>query len=165
MDRGLRLSRARREEVLRILRGRGWKIGFAESCTGGLLAGAFARVPGVSDVFLGAVVSYSNQVKHELLGVSENTLRFEGAVSARTAFEMARGVCRHLGTDCAIAVTGIAGPSGGSVEKPVGTVWFAVRGPGFEETHRQQFKGDRDAIQDQAVEFATEFLLQELLQK
>lgn len=165
MERGLHLSRARLDELLRVLRARDLKIGFAESCTGGLLSGSFARVPGVSDVFLGSVVSYSNQVKIDLLGVSPTTLRFDGAVSERVAREMARGACEHLHVECSIAVTGIAGPSGGTPEKPVGTVWFAVRGPAFEAAVRRQFSGDRDAIQNQAVEFATEFLLGELLKK
>lgn len=157
------MSRARVENAIRVLRERRWTLGFAESCTGGLLSGEFARVAGVSDVFLGSVVSYSNQVKAKFLDVGANSLRFEGAVSERVAREMARGACARLECDCAVAVTGIAGPGGGSPAKPVGLVWFAAKGPGFEVVESRQFNGDREAIQNQAVVFATELLLQELL--
>jgi PncC family amidohydrolase len=133
-------------------------IGFAESCTGGRLSAAWAEVPGVSDIFLGSVVSYSNQVKMDFLGVQENSLKDEGAVSQTVAMQMARGARKSLKVDWALAITGIAGPTGGSAEKPVGTVWFAISGPGFEEAQKKIFSGDRVQIQRSSVEFATEWL-------
>ena len=98
----------------------------AESCTGGGVAAAITSCPGSSDVFKGAVVAYSNEVKSSLLGVSEDTLRLFGAVSEETVREMAAGVSSVMKSDCAIATSGIAGPGGGTKEKPVGTVWVAT---------------------------------------
>lgn len=149
-------------QVLAELRRRKWTLGFAESCTGGLLSGSFARIAGVSDTFMGSIVSYSNDVKIEQLGVSPESLKSVGAVSEEVAREMARGICSRLKVSCSVAVTGIAGPSGGSVEKPVGTVWFAVKGPTFEAAEKRIFVGDRAAVQDQSVDFAVELLLREL---
>ena len=151
------------ESVISELRTRNLHLGLAESCTGGLLSSEFARLPGVSDVFAGSVVSYSNAVKRDLLDVSEKTLQEQGAVSEEVALEMARGVCRKLRVECAIAVTGIAGPSGGSVGKPVGTVWLAVKGPHFEVVQRKLFSGDRALIQNQSAQFGFKLLLQGLL--
>ena len=99
---------------------------FAESCTGGLLASAAASTAGVSAVFPGSVVTYSDKAKIELLSVAPETIERYGAVSARCAAEMARGALRLFGTVVAVSVTGIAGPGGGTPEKPVGTVWFAI---------------------------------------
>ena len=149
--------------LLSELRQRKFHLGLAESCTGGLLSSELAKIPGVSDVFLGSVVTYSNQVKQDLLGVSETTLQVHGAVSEEVAREMVRGVCSRLKVECAIAVTGIAGPSGGSVEKPVGTVWLAVKGPNFEVVQRKLFSGDRVNIQNQSAQSGFKLLLQELL--
>lgn len=144
------------------LRARNYSVGFAESCTGGLLSATMAAVPGVSDIFIGSVVSYSNDVKEKMLDVSGNTLKSEGAVSSTVARQMAQGLRARLNTKCAVAITGIAGPSGGSPEKPVGTVWFAAVGPGFEVTEKKHFSGDREKVQKQAAEYAIEFLAKSL---
>lgn len=146
------------QALIEKLRAREYSVSFAESCTGGLLSATMAAVPGVSDIFMGSVVTYSNFAKMEMLGVSENVLKSEGAVSASVARQMAQGVRARLKTKCSIAITGIAGPNGGSPEKPVGTVWFAVSGPGVEVTDVKLFSGDRVEIQKQAVEFAYKML-------
>jgi nicotinamide-nucleotide amidase len=114
------------EAVSRLLIEKNQTMATAESCTGGLLANWITNVPGASQYFLGGVVSYSNSAKVEMLGVSEKTLQQFGAVSAETALEMARGVRKKTGADFGISVTGIAGPTGGSDQKPVGTVFIAV---------------------------------------
>lgn len=113
-------------EVNALLRERRFMLSTAESCTGGGVAAAITSCPGSSEVFKGAVVAYSNEVKSSLLGVSEDTLRLFGAVSEETVREMAAGVSSVMKSDCAIATSGIAGPGGGTKEKPVGTVWVAT---------------------------------------
>ncbi|MDR2891255.1 MAG: nicotinamide-nucleotide amidohydrolase family protein [Alistipes sp.] len=112
--------------VAESLRARGLTLAVAESCTGGRLAAAFTAAAGASEYFVGGVVAYSNDVKAGVLGVSAATLATHGAVSREVAVEMASGVRLLTGADCAIATTGIAGPGGGSPQKPVGTVWIAV---------------------------------------
>lgn len=154
--------RSQIEKLVAELRRRRLSLGFGESCTGGLLSGTVAAIPGVSDIFMGSVVSYSYNAKVDLLGVSWDTLNNQGAVSEDVARQMARGVCERLKVNCSAAITGIAGPSGGTPEKPVGTVWFAVRGPRFEVAEKKLFAGDREAIQVQSVEFAVNLLLREL---
>lgn len=145
-----------RERVLAAasaLRARGQTVSFAESCTGGLVAASFAAENGVSDVFYGGVVAYSNDVKFRVLGVPTSVVRQLGAVSTTTALAMARGVRAVVATDWAASITGIAGPSGGSEQKPVGTVCFAVVGPGVEWSSQQHFSGDRNAVQRKSAEF------------
>lgn len=115
--------------VLRQLRGRGQTLAVAESCTGGGLGAALAAVPGASEVFLGGVIAYANAVKRDLLGVPESLLESHGAVSDPVAMAMAQGVRRCTGADWALAITGVAGPGGGSADKPVGLVHIAVVGP------------------------------------
>jgi PncC family amidohydrolase len=102
------------------------KLAFAESCTGGLLASRITSVAGASDYFLGSFVVYSNEMKEEILGVSKATLQVQGAVSKETVQEMLEGVFKRTSADYAIAVSGIAGPAGGTAENPVGTVWAAI---------------------------------------
>lgn len=149
-------------QVIERLRSLNQTLGFAESCTGGLASATLSSVAGVSDIFLGSVVSYSNQIKESLLQVSAGTLKNEGAVSEQTALQMAHGLRNQLKCHWSVAITGIAGPTGGTPEKPVGTVWFAVVGPGFEASQRKLFTGTRVEIQTQATQFAFEFLFQSL---
>lgn len=122
------LTRLMVGEVVQLLRDKQSTVGFAESCTGGLLSSLFTQVPGVSDVFSGSVVSYANSVKQNVLGVSEDTLKQVGAVSSKCAEEMASGAKKALNVNIAVAITGIAGPSGGSPDKPVGTVFIGLVG-------------------------------------
>ncbi len=146
-----------RERVLAAasaLRAREQTVAFAESCTGGLVAASFAAESGVSDVFHGGIVAYSNDVKFRVLGVPTSVVRQLGAVSTTTAIAMARGARDVVATDWAVSITGIAGPSGGTAQKPVGTVCFAVVGPGVEWSSQQHFSGDRNAVQQKSAEFA-----------
>src|SRR5262249_38412939 len=110
------------EVVLDLCRAQGLTLATAESCTGGLVAGRLTAIPGSSDVVLGGIVSYANEVKRDVLGVSAETLAVHGAVSAETAVEMVQGARRALGADVAVSITGVAGPDGGTPEKPVGLV-------------------------------------------
>jgi nicotinamide-nucleotide amidase len=137
-----------------LLQAHGKTIGVAESCTGGRIAAALTTVPGSSRSFLGGVVAYDNAVKVGELGVSETTLDRFGAVSEETATAMARGARERLGTSYAIATTGIAGPDGGSEEKPVGLVWFAIDAEGEIHPYHFNFSGDRDAVQRRATVMA-----------
>lgn len=148
--------------VISEIRARKLTLSFAESCTGGRLSASVAEFPGVSDIFLGSVVSYAYQAKVDLLGVSWDTLKSEGAVSEKIASQMAEGCRRCLKSSWSVAITGVAGPTGGTPDKPVGTVWFAVSGPNFDRAEKKLFSGDRVQIQQQSVEFALEFLLKSL---
>jgi nicotinamide-nucleotide amidase len=131
---------------------RGLTLGVAESVTGGGIADAIVAISGASRAFSGGIVAYGNRVKRELLGVRKKTLKAHGAVSEETAIEMARGARKALDVDVALATTGIAGPDGGSEEKPVGLVWFAlVDARGVVETHRSTFPGQRGDIRDRAT--------------
>jgi nicotinamide-nucleotide amidase len=152
------------DQVLIALRSKHWTLGFAESCTGGLMSSTLTARAGVSDVFLGSVVSYANSIKTEVLQVSEATLSSDGAVSTPTVIQMAQGAQHLLKCHCVVSVSGVAGPSGGSVDKPVGTVCLAVLGPGFEYAVMTRFSGDRNEIQRQSVNKGFELLLQHLLQ-
>lgn len=109
-----------------LLRAKKLMMGTAESCTGGRIANMITLIAGSSDYFAGGIVSYSNEVKHNVLGVSEENLRLHGAVSREVVEQMALGAIRTLGCDCSVATSGIAGPGGGTPEKPVGTVWVAA---------------------------------------
>lgn len=137
-------------------------LAVAESCTGGLVAHRLTNVPGSSEYFLGGVVSYADAVKHGVLGVSGETLLHHGAVSQQGALEMAQGVCRVLGAQVGLAVTGIAGPGGGSVEKPVGLTWIAVITPHGERIERYLWEGDRKENKNSSGEAALRLLLDEL---
>lgn len=114
------------KEIGCLLRSANLTLSTAESCTGGGVAARITSVPGSSDYFMGGIVAYANEVKRELLHVSMETLEKRGAVSRETVIEMAKGAMKTLKTDCAIATSGIAGPGGGTLEKPVGTIWIAV---------------------------------------
>jgi nicotinamide-nucleotide amidase len=129
--------------VLAALRQRGQTLAVAESCTGGGLGAALAAVPGASDVFLGGVIAYANSVKQQLLGVPAGTLAVHGAVSDPVALAMAEGACRVTGADWAIAVTGVAGPGGGSADKPVGLVHIAIAGPAGSSSAAVRFGASR----------------------
>ena len=138
-------------EILALLRERGQTVSVAESCTGGLVASALARIPGASKAFFGGAVAYDNSLKERVLGVSRAALDAHGAVSEEVALAMAQGARSAFGTGYAVAVTGIAGPDGGTAEKPVGLVWFATAGPAGVRTHRVQFRADdRVLIQQRA---------------
>lgn len=150
-------------ECIQLLRQREQTVGFAESCTGGVLSAIFARAPGVSDIFVGAIVAYSNSLKERLLGVPSPLLRSVGAVSLPVARKMASGARLTLQSTWAISVTGIAGPSGGTPVKPVGTVCFAIVGPGVEEVVQKRFDGSRREIQLAAAKFALKLLRHALM--
>ncbi len=139
-------------ELAQCLAAKGWTLATAESCTGGWIAKCCTDLAGSSAWFERGFVSYSNQAKRELLGVTAETLESEGAVSAAVAAQMAEGARRRAGVDVALSVTGIAGPDGGSAEKPVGTVWFgwSLRGQPA-HTELQHFEGDRDTVRRQTV--------------
>ncbi len=125
----------------------------AESCTGGLLGAAITAVPGASAVFRGGILAYHNDVKRDILGVTKAQLATHGAVSGATVEAMARGLRTRFAVDVAIAVSGIAGPDGGTEAKPVGTVWIAVLGPvDLLSVHKYHFDGDRDDIRRDSVQ-------------
>lgn len=140
---------------------RGLTVGTAESCTGGLVAGAITAVPGSSEVIRGGVVSYAIPVKHDVLGVSWDILNAPGvgAVSGECAAAMCEGARRVLGTDLAVSVTGIAGPGGEEPGKPVGTVWFGLAKAGSTHTERHLLSGSRDEVRRKAVLIAVGLLL------
>jgi len=137
--------------VLDLCREQGLTLATAESCTGGLVAARLTSVPGSSDVFVGGVVAYSNGVKARELGVPEATLERFGAVSAEAAEAMTAGARERLGADVAVSVTGVAGPGGGTPEKPVGLVFLYAQGPSGSLARRLDFPGDREAIRGRAT--------------
>ncbi len=139
------------QTLVDLLNARGLTCATAESCTGGGVGSAITAVPGSSAVFLGGVISYANSVKEHVLGVSAADLETVGAVSSEVAAQMARGARTLLGTDLAVSITGIAGPGGGSAEKPVGLVWFGLATDKAARTEKALFSGDRDAVRAQAV--------------
>lgn len=134
----------------------------AESCTGGLVAHVLTEIAGSSVVVRGGVVAYADDVKRDTLGVPAEVLAAHGAVSAQVALAMAGGARRVLGTDLAVAVTGIAGPAGGTPEKPVGLVYVAIAGPEGSEVERHQWPGDRSANKRASAQAALELVLRHL---
>ena len=142
------------EALVDVLKARGETLACAESCTGGMLGAALTELPGVSSVFLGSAVTYCNDAKERILGVSHQTLLDHGAVSEETAREMAVGAMRAYGSDRAIAVTGIAGPGGATETKPVGLVYIAVTDGPRVVVSRNVFKGDRSDVRSQTVSVA-----------
>lgn len=140
-------------------------IAVAESCTGGLLSNMLTNVPGSSDYFLGSIVSYANQAKIHLLNVNPETLERFGAVSRETVIEMAHGVRRVFSADIGISVSGIAGPGGGTLEKPVGTTWIGMSEGESDQAWFFRLNGDRQENKQQAAELALRLLNDYLKQK
>jgi len=136
----------------------------AESCTGGLLSSTIVDVSGASKIFLGGFITYSNQEKRNRLGVKSNTLKNHGAVSSKTAEAMAKGVCMQVGTNIGISTTGIAGPTGGTKEKPVGTVFIGLCYNGEVLSKRFLFRGNREKIRIRTVKMALKMLI-DLIEK
>ncbi|HZK89019.1 MAG TPA: CinA family protein [Stellaceae bacterium] len=144
--------------VLALCRARGWHVATAESCTGGLVAAALTAIAGSSDVVDRGFVTYSNEAKMELLGVPETMLAAHGAVSGETALAMAMGAVARAGVDLAVSITGVAGPGGGSAEKPVGLVHFGVATKTGGHAEHRIFPGDRTEIRRAAMVLALELL-------
>ncbi len=149
-------------QIIATLQERGETIAFAESCTGGRIAAAFTAISGSSAIFSGSVVSYANHIKQQWLGVHPKTLEQHGAVSQECVHEMLSGILTMADADYAIAVSGIAGPTGGSVEKPVGTVYIGIRTPQDETIYHHVFAGNRTAVQEASVYFAIQTLGEKL---
>jgi nicotinamide-nucleotide amidase len=149
--------------VLDLCRQRGLTIGVAESCTGGLLGARLTAIAGSSDVVQGGVISYSNRAKIELLGVDESLIRTHGAVSEQVACAMAAGARRATKASVGLAITGVAGPGGGSEEKPVGTVWIAVDIHGDTQPRLLRMWGDREEIRQRSAQWTMELLRQRLM--
>lgn len=147
------------EQVLAACRAAGLKVATAESCTGGLIAGALTAIAGSSDVVECGFVTYSNAAKADMLGVPAELIASVGAVSEAVARRMAEGALARSRADLAVAVTGVAGPGGGSAEKPVGLVWFGLARAGRVVTQRRVFPGDRAAVRRAAVAEALRLLL------
>ena len=146
--------------LLAALRERGLKLATAESCTGGLIAAILTEVAGSSDVFERGFVTYSNEAKTELLGVDAALIDAQGAVSEPVALAMAVGAVARSHAQVAVSVTGVAGPTGGSVDKPVGTVWFGWSVGGQVRTERRRFDGDRAAVRAATVQHALRVLME-----
>lgn len=145
------VNRTPADAVLELLKNRGETVTFAESCTGGLLCGAFVDCAGASDCLKESFVTYANEAKEQMLGVKSETLARCGAVSGECAREMALGAARAAGADWAVSVTGIAGPGGGTAEKPVGTVWIGVAHGGAAQAREYHFRGQRQWIRKLSV--------------
>lgn len=139
----------------------GLTMATAESCTGGMLASAITAIPGASNVFTHGYVTYANAAKTQMLGVPEAMLLAHGAVSEPVARAMAEGARTRAKVDYAISITGVAGPDGGTAEKPVGTVWFGLAGHAGTQAYHKRFAGDRESVRIQAVLFALALLAQQ----
>ncbi len=150
------------ELVLEAARARSARIATAESCTGGLVGARLTEIPGSSDVYVGGVVAYANELKTGVLGVDPALVAEHGAVSEPVALAMARGAVERLGADAAVSVTGIAGPGGGSEAKPVGTIWYGVAYVGEVTGHRSLLPGTRHDIRARAAQAALHLLLRRL---
>lgn len=149
-------------DLLDALRQAGLKIATAESCTGGNIAHHLTLVAGCSDVYMGGAVTYSNEAKADILGVDPDVIETEGAVSEPVVRAMAEGACRRFHTQCAVATSGIAGPSGGTDDKPVGTVWTAVVTPRGTFSELYHLAGPRSEIIDKATLLVLRLLLNHL---
>lgn len=149
-------------EIINLCSQKKIKIAFAESCSGGLLSALFTEFAGVLEIFDCSVVSYSNQAKIDFLGVKKRSLDLYGAVSQEVALEMANGLIKIANVDLTIAITGIAGPSGGSLDKPVGLVYIALVSLDKKNVKKFEFKGNRSQIRFQGVEMVLTMILDEL---
>jgi PncC family amidohydrolase len=147
------------EELGRLFTAKGLTLATAESCTGGLLAGRITGVPGSSAYFIGGVVSYAYAAKEALLGVDPHTLQALGAVSREVACQMARGARERLGVDVAVSVTGVAGPTGGTPDKPVGLVWIGLSDADGERATRYLWDSDRAGNRQLSVQAALQMLV------
>jgi PncC family amidohydrolase len=147
------------EKLVSILSERGLKVTFAESCTGGLLGATLTSVSGASGVFDGSIVSYANEIKNKKLGVDKAVLDSVGAVSEECARQMALGAKKAFSADCAASITGIAGPLGGTSEKPVGTVFIAAAFGDKVTVEHCLFAGDREAVREESVAKALDMLV------
>lgn len=152
-------TKALAERAGQLLLQRGLTLGVAESCTGGLLAAYITDVAGSSAYFLGGIVAYSNAIKHRLLGVSLRTLKSQGAVSAETVQEMARGARERLRVDIAVAITGIAGPTGALPGKPVGLTYIGLAGPDSDLVREYIWQGDRRLNRENSARAALELVV------
>ena len=150
------------EEVVKLLKGKKMTVTTVESCTGGLLSGTLVDVAGVSDVFNQAFVTYANEAKYSLVGVKKETLDSYGAVSEETAREMAEGGAKAAKADACLSVTGIAGPDGGTAEKPVGLVYIGCHVNGNTVVERNVFSGSRREVREQSVLAALKLLKKQL---
>ncbi len=148
------------EQVVLKLKEKNWHVSTAESCTGGLISGTLVNVSGASEVFGEGYVTYSNEAKHKLLGVSLETLKEYGAVSSQVAEQMAKGAMEAAGAQASVAVTGIAGPDGGTPLKPVGLVYIGCCAEGRISVKEYHFKGSRQEVRQQTVEAALKLLLE-----
>lgn len=148
-----------------LLRQMGLTLASAESCTGGLLGHLVTNVPGSSDYYLGGMVTYSNKAKAGLLGVRQETLEQHGAVSQETALEMARGVRLAFDAHIGVSISGIAGPAGGTPEKPVGLVWIGLSVTGLDTAWRHRFSGDRLSVKEQSAHAALQRVIDYLREK
>lgn len=147
-------------KVGKLLRARGWRLAAAESCTGGLIGHLLTNVPGSSTYYLGSITAYAYEAKVRLLGVSWEILETYGAVSEETVLAMARGVRRALGADVGISVSGIAGPGGGTPEKPVGLTWIGISTPHTDTAFKFVWDGNRLQNKEWSAEKALEILVQ-----
>jgi nicotinamide-nucleotide amidase len=150
------------EKIIQKLTKKQKTISFAESCTGGRIAAAFTAISGASDVLHGSCVTYSNDIKHLWLGVTNEVLENHGAVSEPCVSQMLDGIQKLAGSDYAIAVSGIAGPTGGTEFKPVGTVYVGIQTPFAQQVFHCNFSGPREAVQEQSTVFAIEKLAEVL---
>jgi PncC family amidohydrolase len=153
------------ERAGHFLRTAGFTLSVAESCTGGMLGGLLTEVPGSSEYFLGGVIAYADSIKQGLLGVSAATLREHGAVSGEVALEMARGVQSVTASSLALSITGVAGPGGGTAEKPVGLTYVALVGPEVERVERRVWHRDRPGNREESAELALQMLLAYLAER
>ena len=144
--------------VGQLLRGRGWRLAVAESCTGGLIGHRLTNVPGSSTYYLGSIIAYAYDAKVRLLGVTWDTLEKYGAVSEETVIQMARGVRRVLGADVGLSVSGIAGPGGGTPDKPVGLTYIGISKPELDQAKKIVWDGDRISNKENTAEAALKWL-------